>query len=449
MGVDEITIPTDVLYDILHLLCDGPIALHDLKNDSHFHEFPWAVGQVCRHWRGAFVSCTHLWTSFTLKPGHFNAAYFAEMNRRTTIYLERSGQRLLTIVVSMPCSGTERFPKTVWKILLSCLTRWKKANLVLGDGSALDELLRCRGFMSSLESLRMSIPDSRALKHYNAFEVAPHLTELDLAHPDYTPKWQFPWAQLTKLKIETSWKEFDFGNNIWGVLFQLNNIEELAIITTSHFPGPLSPRLVILPCLRLLEITLAFANMLSLFNTPLLEHLRVHGYINPAYDHFYDHQPYRREITSLIQRSSCHIRRLTFEDCTMGEMRIIMKALASVEELSINSPSSFAILQEVATGLGGYIYLPKLRVLQATSQCNVRGNQVVRNAVTGLEDVMTVFSSLLEARGKGLYLSSQDIVPLEKFVLRLTLRGKCPDEVLEVVHGWPSFAQVYITRPSN
>jgi hypothetical protein len=36
-------------------------------------------------------------------------------------------------------------------------------------------------------------------------------------------------------------------------------------------------------------------------------------------------------------------------------------------------------------------------------------------------------------------------MPLKKFVLRLTMReGKCPDDVLEAMRGWPSFAQVYI-----
>ena len=57
---------------------------------------------------------------------------------------------------------------------------------------------------------------------------------------------------------------------------------------------------------------------------------------------------------------------------------------------------------------------------------------------------MTVFSRLLEARGKGVSLASHDIVPLKKFVLRLTIEGKCLDDALEMMRDWPSFAQVYI-----
>ncbi|KAF8332892.1 hypothetical protein F5887DRAFT_1173571 [Amanita rubescens] len=439
MGSGEITIPTEILHDIFHLLCDGPIALHDLKNESHFHEFPWAVGQVCRHWRGAFVSHTHLWTSFALKPGDFNAAYFVEMNRRTAIYLERSREQPLTIVVFTPCSGTQKFPKSVWRMLLSCLKRWKKADLVLGNGAAQDELFRCRGYMSSLESLKMSIPNSTAPKNFNAFEVTPYLTELDLAHSGYTTTWQFPWSQLTKLKITASCTEFShsYSNNLWEVLFQLENIEELHILTTFRRITTPSPFPIIrLPGLRLLEISLTSAMMFSWFSAPLLEHLHIQSAGRASFLHHDQH--YKRELTSLIQRSSCRIRRLVLENCRTEEMRIVMKVLPSVEELSIIYLSSVAIIQDV-TGLDGYIYLPKLQVLQVT--CKIQ-----KKAGALLEHATTVFSRLLEARGKGLSLVSHDIVPLEKFVLwlNLSLQGKWPDKVLEVVHGWPPFAQVYV-----
>ena len=432
----KLTIPTEVLSDIFHLLCDAPIALHDLTNESRFHEFPWAVGQVCRHWRGAFLSYAHLWTSFALKSGNFSGAYYAEMNRRAAIYLERSGQQPLTILVSgLLCLRTEKFPKTVWRMLLSCLKRWKKADLELGHGAALDELLKCRGYMSSLESLRMSIPDSTALKNSNAFEVAPHLTELHLAYLGFAATWQFPWAQLTKLKLEVFHTEFDnYSNNIWGVLFQLQTVEWLTITTAPYYDPSLPSSLPIihLPCLRFLEIPLA--TILSWFTAPLLEHLHVYG-CNAfgAYNYFHNDQPYERELTSLIQRSSCHIRRLTLENCRTEEMRIIIKTLDSVEELSVNYPSSPAIIQDV-TGLDGCIYLPKLQVLQVT--CIVPANHV--------KIAVGSFSRLLEARGKGLSLASHDIVPLEKFVVWLTVRGKCPDKALNMVRGWPSFAQVYI-----
>ncbi|KAF8345011.1 hypothetical protein F5887DRAFT_1199387 [Amanita rubescens] len=438
----EITIPIEILSDIFHLLCDGPIALDDLKNESHFHEFPWAVGQVCRHWRGVFLSYTHLWTSFVLKPGNFNAAYFVEMNRRAAIYLKRSGRQPLTIVVfNTPCPGTPKFPISVWRMLLSCSKRWKKAELVLWQRAARNELLRCRGYISSLKSLRIFIPNFTE-EHNDAFEVAPHLTELDLAHSRYTTTWQFPWAQLTKLKITASRTEFNhsYSNNLWEVLFQLENIEELHILTIFRRITPPSPIPIIrLPGLRLLKISLTSVMMFSWFSAPLLEHLHIRS---DSASYLYHNLPYERELTSFIQRSSCHIRRLVLENCRTEDMRIMMKALVSVEELSIKDPGSLAIILDV-TGLDGYIYLPKLRVLRVA--CAVPGRVFLANTVTESEKAVILFSRLLEARGKGLSLASHGIVPLEKFVLRLTLYGKCPDKVLKVVLGWPSFAQVYIS----
>ncbi|KAF8341947.1 hypothetical protein F5887DRAFT_1217307 [Amanita rubescens] len=182
-------VPTEILQDIFHLLCDEPIALHDLNNKSHLHEFPWAVGQVCRRWRGIFLSHTHLWTSFALEPADWRvrSPHFVEMNRRATLYLERSGQQPLTIdvTVSLPYSDFRTFPKKVWGTLLSCSKRWRKADLKLGDGAKLVlDGLKYRGYMSSLESLRISIPHSLAPEHYNPIQIAPHLTELDLSNPE-------------------------------------------------------------------------------------------------------------------------------------------------------------------------------------------------------------------------------------------------------------------------
>ncbi|KAF8337727.1 hypothetical protein F5887DRAFT_984638 [Amanita rubescens] len=192
-----------------------------------------------------------------------------------------------------------------------------------------------------------------------------------------------------------------------------------------------------LPNLRLLEISLGFAMIFSWFTAPLLEHLHIHGRSDPRYDWVHDVQPYEREITSLIQRSSCHIRRLVLDDCRTKEMRIIMKSLASVEELSITYPRrTLDVIQDI-TGLEGCIYVPKMKVLQVRTR-NILGNRV--------EQTVAVISRLLEARGMGLSLPSHDITPLEKFVIWLvSVRlGKFPDEVLEVMRSWPSFAQVYI-----
>ncbi|KAF8320147.1 hypothetical protein F5887DRAFT_928166 [Amanita rubescens] len=360
MTSNEITIPTEVLCEIFHLLCDEPIPLHDLENDSHLHEFPWAVGQVCRHWRGAFLSYTPLWTSFALRPGYYN--HLAKMTRRAITYIKRSGQQPLTIVVSTPRLEYKVFPEKVWRILLSCSKRWKKANLVLDNSAVIDELrILC---MSSLESLTVSIPNSLTILKKPQI-VAPRLTELDITHPGYTSTWEFPWAQLTKLKMEVAGEDLciDDDLHMWGVLFQLEKIEELHVITQIYYLGPKTSLLPIihLPSLRLLDISLPFPQMFSWFTAPLLEHLCIRTCSHYFPDVFYPHLSYVRELTSLIQRSSCHIRRLEVVGSPREELLMIIKSLTSVEELSIQCPGSTEELQDIAMGLSDCVYLPKLQ----------------------------------------------------------------------------------------
>src|SRR6266550_465945 len=301
-----------------------------------------------RRWRGEFLSYTPLWTSFALKPASstFSTAYLVEMKRRAIVYLERSGQQPLTIFASIPCPGTGNFPNMIWEMLLSCLKRWRKADLVLlGHGAALDKLLR---YGSSLESLRISITNfTPSLDNLNASLVAPRLTELDLT--TYTASWQFPWAQLMKLKIHT------FGAESQGVLFQLENIEELHISGGFYPCRPESPLLIKrLPGLRLLEIPLSFAPIFSRFTAPLLEHICIlNGYV------FYPNpEPYARELASLIQSSSCHIRRLEFVNRSSETMWVVLKALPSIEEFSMNYQSNPSIIREIniTPGPDGCIY---------------------------------------------------------------------------------------------
>ena len=294
--------------------------------------------------------------------------------------------------------------------------------------------------MSTLETLRIVfIPDYTAMEDFNAFEVAPRLTELHVVQHEYVKEiWHFPWAQLTKLKIESS--SYYYGNDLWKVLFQLENIEELHIITSIYSSPPSPDPLPIkcLPGLRLLETSFDFTPMFSWITAPLLEHLHLHRSNGHSFPD--DSEAYERALASLIQRSSCQIHRLAFEECTAQEIRIVLDVLASIEELSITSHSGHLdIIRDITPGLDGCIYLPKLKVLQVACFTHVER----------IENDVTVFSRLLEAWGKELSLASwHDVVPLSKFVLRLGLPlGELNpklDKVLEIVHGWPSFARVYI-----
>jgi len=85
---------------------------------------------------------------------HFpSAGYITEMNRRTTIYLERSSQQPLTLVVHVWGPIVKSFYTTIWGMLLSHSDRWKRADLDITMESMINDLVGRRERMPILESL--------------------------------------------------------------------------------------------------------------------------------------------------------------------------------------------------------------------------------------------------------------------------------------------------------
>ena len=374
----ETAIPAEILSEIFHLLCDEPIDLGKLENNSCLARFPWAVGQVCRRWRTTFLSCPVLWTCLLLQldprfDSH-SAAYLAEMKRRSAIYLKRSGQLPLTVTISTAFSWNETFESpivTICNMLLSCSDRWRKADIVLTLASYVnyDALLECRGRMPILESLRITLSAFEdPQKYLNVFEIAPRLTELDLrSFYGCTGRWTFPWEQLTKLRLYTyhAWFTHRTIAELRAFLSQLQNVEELGFVSddgaVQHLRGP--P--VHLPRLRSLEASILYPGVFSWFQVPLLEHLSL---VDPE-DGLADPYHPREELLSLIDRSSCRIRQLTLQYCSIEHIHSAMQILANVEGLYIKNPSGAGVtapfMRTIAES-NDYSYLRNLRVLQVT-----------------------------------------------------------------------------------
>ena len=436
-------VPTEMLCEIFLLLCDEPIALHELNNKLLFHEFPWAVGQVCRDWRWAFLSYPALWSTFSFEAPHPQLFipsdnYTAEMNRRMAIYLKRSKHQPLSIVVRIWNRFSKSVDATIWGMLLSCSDRWKKATLDIESESIINGLFGRRTKMSILESLTIVIYHLQDHKYGTAFEIAPHLTKLNLGCGETRDgaigtleTRSFPWAQLTKLTIDPACVDFTNSDTLRTFLLQIQNVEELHL--TVLFANPYSDYDVF-PCppvrfsrLKLFEVSIT---ILSFFEAPLLEHLLVcDGDERDAYG---------EEISSFVQRSSCHIRRLTLRRCTANAAHDITKVLAHVEELYIEQ---FA--DERTTDFVGTICLPDLRLLEV-SCCP--GN---------FDDVVLVASRLFSTRsGKSSFASaSPSVVPLKRLVISVDWDdcrcGSCHvldngsetiDKALSRMCLWPSFS---------
>jgi hypothetical protein len=445
----ETRIPAEILSEIFHLLCDEPIALEKLENSSCFDVFPWAVGQVCRRWRTTFLSDPHLWTSLSLHsnplPDH-SAAYLAEMNRRSAIYLKRSGQLPLTIAITPEYSII-----TIWKMLLSCSNRWRKAEIILSfsTGSVIDGLLECRGRFPIFESLTIYSSGCQDKGCHNVFEIAPHLTELNLELYHRNDGWigtwiRFPWIQLTKpgLTLSHSAKGFTTGNELRAFLLQLQNVEDLRF-TIPNSNSPLADFKfppVRLTRLRFLKLSVAFPSVIfSWFELPFLEHLWLdcrYFLRNPT-----EPDACQQEISSFIDRSLCRIRQLTFQSFFGKVARSIMKTLASVEELYVKDLGLYPRIVLDIADFGDY--LPKMRVLQVNCCSAYFG---------GLVD----FSLLLKVRSKeSTALSTWDTVPLERLTIRVDWgncsHGCCVEfpgtrfgNTLQAMTSWPSFSVTHV-----
>ena len=439
-----------MLCHIFHFLrdADKPIALDVLNNRFEDpRHFPWAVGQVCRRWRYAFISHPPLWTSLSLywESGlKRSAAYMDEIDRRTAIYLDRSGELPLSIFLSTCCSSRQRGPAAIVRTLMSRSNRWKRLELRIDAASEKDFLLGCDGQLRLLTSLKVQI----ALNHvasnfYTIFEAAPNLFDLDLSVG--LGKMKFPWAQLTKLKLSVSWVDGYHHSKEWhAVLSELKNIEMLHLQVTAFSPSWTTPPqfpAVLLPHLSSLKTTLVYSEVFSWLTTPQLEHLR----IDDRLEHTGKYEAYKNGIFSLVNRSSCHIRRLTLLHGEIRAAPLMLEALTNVEELFIDGPTiTFPNIIWHIARFNNHVYLPKLRAFEMR-YCPAHNIKVLSEAI----------SRLLEERGKES--AGRNTALLEKVVIRLQWCWACGTslsrntgniqvsyDALEEIRNLPSDANIYI-----
>lgn len=240
--------------------------------------------------------------------------------------------------------------------------------------------------------------------------------------------WQFPWAQLTKLRIDMAPSCSCVTHELRQVLSMLQSVEELRL---TYFCAPQTRQPAArLARLRLLEITPFTPEPFSWIITPCLEHIQV-GCMGDQVNE----EEISTAISSLICRSCCHIRRLSILYCGITQSRM-MKALASVEELFI---LDFPWNIQSILGVDLCIYLPKLRVLQMTC-CRSIDPERDREFIA---KVSRFLETRREESTSGL---SHDFAPFEKLALRLhwNLDWAISHNTLEATRSWPSFVDVYV-----
>lgn len=423
-------LPNETLCEIFQLLCDEPIALHILQNTSHFNRFPWAVGLVCRRWRAAFLSHPRLWTSLHLQDGTFNDKYIAEMNRRTAVYVERSRQLPLSVVIRACHMKSNDVPQTqsTWRILLSLSHRWRTVELIVGTSSLTDDLRECKGRMPILQSLKISLYFDLEVA-LDAFDSAPCLVQVKLMRWQRVDVGVLPLNQLKRFTIILEWNNLYQTRRLHSLLPVLRNVEELQFLLFISDAPILEYPSVYLGHLRFLQIS--HPSMLSWIKAPSLEHLHVEDR-----SYYTKKDLYREKLLHFVQHSSCHIRQLTLQCCDVLTAFSIMEILAHVNKLSIVNSSVDHISAMIKAIAKFDIYMPNLRVLEVTCYPGIATKMVI--------DAM---SPLLE-----MWNSESGIIPLEKIVVQLKwshYEGECL--VLDEVKGatWPSFVDVEIVHSKS
>lgn len=432
-------IPTELLSVIFRHLCSKPIALQWPRIDSEdFKSFPWAAGQVCEHWRRAFIACPPLWVSYSLSDHMFGNKYVDKVNRRTSLFLERSRGYPLNISfcgLSFMCTAPSTLTTSTWRILLENSYRWKTADIQMDLEASADILHEYRGKMPILTSLKIFC--GWMIKHnFDAFEIAPRLTHLSAWRWRGMSHLLIPWAQLTKLTLGLESPTYLIREgDIISLLHVLQNIEELRFKVADtfyeRFSYPLVWRAVRLTHLRLLEVP-HFAILLWI-EAPLLEHLHLTARTSGT---VYDNQMYSGSLSGMILDSSCRIRRLTLEHCQIMTMKDVMDVLPNVEELYVRTEPKqedlYSLIRHSSEAVDGHLRLPELRVLRMTCRME-HVNEVLVEAV----------SQLLAKRGAK-SAPILGVVPIQEFTIKMEWDGdipEIPDEVLDAMDKWPSFAR--------
>ncbi|KIL54849.1 hypothetical protein M378DRAFT_18484 [Amanita muscaria Koide BX008] len=446
-------VPTEVLTEIFYLLCKESIFVCELNNSRCKENFPWAVGLVCRQWRTAFLSYPPIWGSLTISDWYYNLprksfpktrseSYAKEINRRLALYLERSGgyPLRLDILLQSDPDGNKAFTMMALEMLSACSHRWQTANFRLSCDWQLDSIAPCKGKLPTLEWLEIKVSLFRI--HLNRhslgmFQVAPRLTHAFVGPWAKSHGWLLPWTQLTELCLILDGNSIIENGDVPNLLPMLHNIKELRLwleyeLDSEFEDGfPQFPP-TLLNQLHFLEVP--HPAFLSWFEAPSLCEIYFADY-QQSYDELLD---VHGEISSLIRRSACMIRKLSL---SFGGM-FYVGTLEGVEELEINYQHPDAPRSPINIS-----FLPKLRLL--TIMCWIEDFDSSMNSLTPVLESARVPSrsecspsqcstgtpvSLLERISVELY--HQDQEP-----------PKIPKRLLEIADKWP--VVVYSTHWFN
>ncbi|KIL57597.1 hypothetical protein M378DRAFT_171587 [Amanita muscaria Koide BX008] len=415
-------IPNEILTEIFYLLCKKPIYACELNNSCHKEDFPWAVGLVCRQWRTPFLSYPPIWASLTLSDDYFDdKSYAKEVNRRLALYLKRSGGHPLRLDISVWSDYNKAFTMMALEMLSACSHRWQTAKFELFCDWASHSIHPCKGKLPTLEWLKIRGAVDRN-NAWDIFEVAPRLTHAYIEPWAKDYGWILPWTQLTELTLTINEDSVIETGDVPNFLPMLHNIKEFRFCNYGEmdFEGDF-PRFAPAPLNQLRVLEVPHPAVLSWFEAPSLREI-----------YFTDCQDYdepldvHEQISSLIERSSCRIRKLSFE----SGRKFYVGTLKDVEELVIDYSHSRGVCPSIDISS-----LPKLRLL--TIICSIDEES---------EDLKSLMNSLTTALKSARVPTRSECSSgtptglLERVTVELYYdqeQPKIPDGLLKIADEWP------------
>ncbi|KAM6492345.1 hypothetical protein JOM56_012069 [Amanita muscaria] len=413
-------VPTEILTEIFYLLCKKFIYVCELNNSCHKEDFPWAVGLVCRQWRTAFLSYPPIWASLMLSDSFSgppsSESYAKEINRRLALYLERSMGHPLRLDITLWSDHKKAFTMMTLEMLSACSHRWQTAKLSLLRDWALDSIHPCKGKLPTLEwlEIRGAVDRKRAR---GIFEVAPRLAHAYIGPWEKGSGWILPWTQLTELTLKINEKSVIKNGDIPELLPMLHNIKELRFRLNYHqldFQGGF-PQFAPTPLNQLRVLDVPHPGILSWFEAPSLCEI----YFTDCEDYHVDEPlDVHGQISSLIQRSSCRIRKLSFN----SGRKFYVGTLKDVEELVIDYQHFHGVRPSIDLSS-----LPKLRLLIISCSVEEDFESLMNSLTTALKSARVPTRSECS--------SGTSISLLERVTVEL--QEQPTKELLKVADEWP------------
>jgi hypothetical protein len=398
-------IPSEVLGEIFFFTIRGPIS--NVDDDGSL--FPWHLGRVCKEWRYAFVTHPKLWASITLDVKcDVKRDVLQMLYHRFLLCLQRSGDHPLNITLHFSADNWLEDGRplwaSIWKAFLSCSHRWKSIILHGSDPSAFHDLALCKEKLPLLQ--RLSIQTSRPGFDWDVYRQAPCLTQvaLNLLYEVVSPRWSFPWSQLTSFSLGIS----EISSNSLQVLLEnLQGIQELRVFYCNGHSRAYSFSPTCLKHLRVLDVD---CPILPVITAPLLLELRLEMTCESWLAYYGQPEWYDfKAVETFVKLSGCRLRKLTIAGFRAAYVKPLADLFHYIEELCIESTYGTCDLLGVLTDKQEFVAFPKLRIFTLISSPEY------------VDQKIGTIRSILELRN-GPYAGappSVSLVPLDKMVLQL------------------------------